>query len=75
MRHIIYVVSAGTQWQVRCDHCSFQNFVTQAEAIRVAKSHVSSLPAGMLSQIKIQNDKGLFRDEWTYGKDPFPPRG
>lgn len=75
MRRSIYVVSAGSQWQVKCDHCSSQNFATQGEAIRVAKSHVAGLPGGTLSQILIQNDQGQFRAEWTYGKDPFPPRG
>ena len=27
------------------------------------------------SQVMIKDKQGRFRTEWTYGKDPFPPRG
>lgn len=75
MRQVIYVLSQGNLWQVRCNHCSSQTFNTQAEAIRAARSHVAGLPAGTLSQILVQADNGRFRTEWTYGQDPFPPKG
>ena len=75
MREKIYVVSAGTQWKMRCDHCKEETKNTQLEAIKRAKEHVAELPAGSLSQILIQGDGGKWRTEWTYGQDPFPPRG
>lgn len=75
MRQKIYVVSHGNQWAVRCEHCSSAVFSTQAEAIKSAKQHVASLPAGTLSQILIQGQDSRFRAEWTYGEDPFPPAG
>lgn len=75
MRKIIYVLSHGNQWKVQCDHCGSEVTNTQSEAIRIAKQHVASLVAGTLSQILIQGDGGKFRTEWTYGSDPFPPRG
>lgn len=75
MRKTIYVVSHGTQWQVKCDHCESELKRTQAEAIALARRHVAGLAAGTLSQILVQRDDGQFRAEWTYGKDPFPPRG
>ena len=75
MRKTIYVVTYGNQWKVKCDHCNEGTASTQFEAIRIAKEHVASLPAGTLSQIVIQGKDSLFRTEWTYGKDPFPPRG
>lgn len=75
MRKVIYVLSHGNQWKVKCDHCSFETTNTQAEAIGMAKRHVAGLPAGALSQILIQGDSGKYRAEWTYGSDPFPPRG
>lgn len=75
MRKVIYVLSHGSQWKVQCDHCGFEIVDTQAKAIKVAKEHVGSLPEGTLSQILIQRDDGKFRVEWTYGQDPFPPRG
>lgn len=75
MRKVIYVLSHGNQWKVQCDHCNFEVTNTQAEAISIAKRHVAGLPAGTLSQILIQGDGGRYRTEWTYGNDPFPPRG
>lgn len=75
MRNRIYVLSHGNQWKVQCEHCKDGIFNTQAEAIGVAKRHVALYPAGTLSQILIQRDGGAWRAEWTYGKDPFPPRG
>ena len=75
MRKVIYVLSHGAQWKVQCDHCQSEVTNTQSEAIKIAKQHVAGLPAGTLSQILIQGDGGKFRTEWTYGQDPFPPRG
>lgn len=75
MRKVIYVLSHGNLWKVQCDHCSSQVTNTQAEGIKIAKQHVTSLPAGTLSQILIQGADGKFRAEWTYGNDPFPPKG
>ena len=76
MRKTIYVVTHGTQWQVKCEHCNKGAVKpTQLAAIKLAKSHVSGLPAGALSQILIQGRDSRFRTEWTYGRDPFPPRG
>jgi len=75
MRKVIYVLSHGQQWKVQCEHCNSEITNTQDEAIKLAKRHVSELSAGTLSQILIQRDNGQFRTEWTYGQDPFPPRG
>lgn len=76
MREVIYVLSHGAQWKVQCHHCNREEIKnTQTEAIKLAKQHVATLPAGALSQILIQGIGGQFRTEWTYGKDPFPPRG
>ena len=75
MRKIIYVLSHGNQWKVQCDHCGSQVTSTQSEAIKIAKQHVAGLATDTLSQILIQGDGGRFRTEWTYGVDPFPPRG
>lgn len=76
MREKIYVLSNGNQWKVQCNHCKkAQNTSTQTEAIKIAKQHVAGLPAGTLSQIIVQGQYGQWRTEWTYGQDPFPPRG
>jgi hypothetical protein len=76
MRKHIYVVAHGTQWQVKCDHCTaVTTHTTQSAAIQEARSHVGRLAAGTLAEIRVQGVGGQFRTEWTYGKDPFPPRG
>lgn len=75
MRKIIYVLSHQGKWKVQCDHCSSEVYGTQTEAIRVARQHVGAQPAGTLSQILVQRVGGEWRTEWTYGKDPFPPKG
>lgn len=75
MRNRIYVTSYGEQWKVQCEHCNSQITDTQAEAIGIAKRHVASQVTGTLSQILVQRDNGEWRTEWTYGNDPFPPRG
>lgn len=75
MRKVIYVVTQGSQWKVKCDHCGEEVRSTQADAIRLAREHVGDLPAGTLSQILVQDKDSKFRTEWTYGRDPFPPRG
>lgn len=75
MRKVIYVLSHGNQWKVQCDHCRSQITNTQSEAISIAKKHVANLGPGILSQILLQGNDGRYREEWTYGKDPFPPKG
>jgi hypothetical protein len=75
MRKVIYVLSHGDKWKVKCDHCDEQIKDTQSEAIKFARKHVAALPPGTLSQILIQGEGGKWRIEWTYGQDPFPPPG
>lgn len=76
MREVIYVLSDGTKWKVLCKHCNkYWLFEKQADAIARARDHVGVLPQGTLSQILVQGQDGKFRTEWTYNKDPFPPRG
>lgn len=75
MRKVIYIVTYGSNWKVKCDHCKEEVNRTQADAIKLARKHVGNLPAGTLSQIKVQGRDSKFRTEWTYGIDPFPPRG
>ena len=75
MRKVIYVVTHGDKWKVQCDHCNSVITDTQVEAINQAKQHVGNLLAGTLSEIRVQGTDSKWRIEWTYGKDPYPPRG
>lgn len=49
---------------------------TQAEAIEAAKKAAKqSAEAGYPSQVLVQDRNNQWRVEWTYGDDPYPPRG
>jgi hypothetical protein len=74
-RDRIFVVTFGSSWKVRCEHCGEEIFSTQSEALKRARKHVAEYPKGTLSQILIQGSNSQFRTEWTYGNDPYPPRG
>jgi hypothetical protein len=45
---------------------------TQAEAIAAAKVQAKQQPLG---QVVVHGTANKIRDEYTYGKDPFPPAG
>lgn len=75
MRNKIYVLSHGLKWKIQCDHCQIWIADTKAEAVSFARKHVGGLPPGTLAQILVQRTDGTWQTEWTYGKDPFPPRG
>lgn len=45
---------------------------TKSEAINKGRELAKS---SRLSQLKIHKQNGKFQTEYTYGKDPFPPRG
>ena len=74
-RNIYYVLSNGGRWKVRHDEKDY-HFDTQADAIRasVDAAH-SSGKKGIDSQVLIQGQDGQWRTEWTYGNDPYPPKG
>jgi hypothetical protein len=73
MPRVVYIVSDGEVWKVRCEHCTGDVLSTQADALKVAKDHVAALPKGTLMQILIQGHDGTFEEKWSCDKDPFPP--
>ena len=76
MRKTLYVSPSGTQWKVHWQGDSAGDIYQLKEtAIREARKKVAALPAGTVSQIRVQRADGTFQDEWTYGKDPYPPVG
>jgi hypothetical protein len=76
MRKVLYVSPHGTQWKVHWQgETEGKIFDRKEEAIRHARNLIGSLPEGATSEIRVQRADGTFQTEWTYGKDPFPPRG
>lgn len=68
-----YVVKNGEGWGVRGEGNSrlTKSFETQGEAIGRGRQIAQN--AG--SELRIQNSEGKFREAWSYGNDPFPPKG
>ena len=68
-----YVVPHGSGWGVRGEGNSrvTESFSTQVEAI----SRGRDIARRETSELRIQGTDGKFREAWSYGNDPFPPKG
>jgi hypothetical protein len=75
-RDVYTVVLHEKQWKVRSAGKHSGPYATQTEAIAAAveAAHTAgkSNPDG--AQVRAQDTNNQFRTEWTYGKDPYPPR-
>lgn len=68
-----YVVKNGVGWGVRGEGNSrlTKNFETQRDAI----DHGRNIARNQGSELRIQGKDSKFREAWSYGNDPFPPKG
>lgn len=68
-----YVVRNGNGWGVRGEGNSrlTARYTTQAAAIQ----HGRELARNQGGELRIQGTDGKFRAAWSYGNDPFPPKG
>lgn len=68
-----YVVRSGDGWGVRGEGNSrlTGRFDTQAEAIQRGRD----IAVNQGSELRIQGSDTRFREAWSYGSDPFPPKG
>jgi hypothetical protein len=74
-RTIYYVLKDGDQWKIRLNDKDF-NYSTQAAATKAAVDAAHKNGAkGFDSQVLIQGRDGKWQTEWTYGHDPYPPKG
>lgn len=76
MRKVLYISPSGSQWKVHWEK-EQEGFLfsTKDEAIREARLIVGRLKEGEVASIRVQKADGTFQTEWTYGNDPYPPRG
>jgi hypothetical protein len=71
-----FVVLHDGQWKVKHGETHSHPYATQHDAIESAiEAAHHSRENGKLSQVLVQGEDLSFRTEWTYGKDPYPPRG
>lgn len=71
-----FVVLHQGQWKIGFQGEHYGPYQTQAEAIRYAVD--AAQEAGRQNhdaQVLVQGRDNQFRTEWTYGHDPYPPRG
>jgi len=68
-----FVVRAGNNWGVRGAGNSKLTCVTktQGEAIQAGRS----IAQNHKTELVIQGRDGRFREAYSYGNDPFPPKG
>lgn len=70
------VVLHQGQWKISFDGKHYGPYDTQKAAIRSAvdAAHETG-KKGNDAQVLIQGTDNKFRTEWTYGNDPYPPKG
>lgn len=68
-----YVVRNGDGWGVRGEGNSRLTgaYPTQSEAIERGRE----IAAREQAELRIQGRDGWFREAWSYGQDPYPPKG
>lgn len=68
-----YVVRNGSGWGVRGEGNSrlTGSYDTQKAAIERGRE----IARNQGSELRIQNSEGKFREAWSYGNDPYPPKG
>jgi hypothetical protein len=74
-RKVLHVTPhSGSGWQVKGEGAQRASALapTKAAAIERARDLASSHAR---SQIKVHGQDGRIQTEWTYGKDPYPPKG
>jgi hypothetical protein len=71
-----FVVKHDNQWKITLNGQHHGPYSTQRDAIRAAvdAAHTSG-QKGVDSQVLVQGQDNQFRTEWTYGHDPYPPKG
>lgn len=72
-REQYFVVLHGGQWKISWKGQHYGPYPTQQEAIRAAVDAAHKAQSD--SQVLVQGQDQRFRTEWTYGNDPYPPRG
>lgn len=71
-----FVVLSQGQWMISLNQKHYGPYATQGAAIRSAvdAAHTHG-QKGQDAQVLIQGQNNQFRTEWTYGHDPYPPKG
>jgi Uncharacterized protein conserved in bacteria (DUF2188) len=75
-RERYYVVFQDNKWKIKNNNRYLESYSTQKaaikDAVRLAHEEGSK---GHDAQVLVQGKDLLFKTEWTYGHDPYPPPG
>lgn len=76
-RVVYYVVVSQGEWQIKYGEGKIAGpYATQKAAIRAAVDAAHSTGKnGHDAQVLVQGSDSKWQTEWTYGNDPYPPRG
>lgn len=68
-----YIVPTDKGWGVRGEGNQrlTGEYRTQREAIERGRD----IARNQESELRIQGENGKFREAWSYGNDPYPPKG
>ena len=71
-----FVVLHEGKWKITHNGSHSHPYATQQDALDAAiDAAKTAYDHGRLSQVLVQGENMEFREEWTYGKDPFPTPG
>jgi hypothetical protein len=71
-----FVVLHNDEWKIKYCEKHYGPYSTMAAAIRAAVDTAHRLgQLGHDAQVLIESMNNHIRTEWTYGQDPYPPRG
>lgn len=71
-----FVVKHEGNWKIKLDGKHYGPYATQEAAINAAIAAAKEAQSqGHNSQVLVQGADNKFRTEWTYGDDPYPPKG
>ena len=76
-RDVYYVARHGPHWQINHGDRQHGPYGSQCAAIMVAitAAHRAGQTNSDGAQVLVQGENNQFRAEWTYGNDPYPPKG
>lgn len=73
-RKVLHVVPGDKGWKVKEQgkDRSLKNFERKEDAVDFGREKAKGADLG---QLKIHRKDGKIQTEYTYGKDPYPPKG
>lgn len=71
-RKVFHVVPNGSMWSVKYNGAIQSSHYTKAAAIESGRRLAI---ANQPSQLVVHKSDGTIETEYTYGDDPYPPRG